>query len=74
MKYIIRLIAAIPMLTAAISTITGFILAIDYPIIALYGIASVYTFIVCATHYENTVRTLIDIIRVICNKTPYYEK
>ena len=74
MKYIIRLIAAIPILAAGVSTITGFILAIDYPIIALYGIASVYTFIVCATHYESTVRTLVNIIRVICNKTPYYEK
>ena len=74
MKYIIRLIAAIPMLAAGVSTIAGFILAIDYPIIALYGIASVYTFIVCATHYENTVHTLVNIVRVICNKTPYYDK
>lgn len=74
MKYIIRLIAAIPMITAAISTITGFVFAIDYPIIALYAIGSIYTTAVCIEHYESTVRTLINVIRVVCNKTPYYEK
>lgn len=74
MKYIIRFIAAIPMLTAAISTITGFVFTIDYPIIALYAIGSIYTTAVCIEHYENTVRTLINVIRVICNKTPCYDE
>lgn len=74
MKYIIRSIAAIPMIIAAISTITGFVFAIDYPIIALYAIGSIYTTAVCIENYERTVRTLINVIRVICNNTPYYEK
>lgn len=72
MKYVLRVIAAIPMIAAAIGAIAGFILAIDYPIVALYGIASVYTTAVCIEHYESTVRTLINIIRLLCNNTPCY--
>lgn len=74
MKYIIRFIAAIPMIIAAISTITGFVFAIDYPIIALYAIGSVYTTAVCIENYKRTVRTLINVIRVICNKTTCYDE
>lgn len=74
MKYVLRLIAAIPMIAAGLSTIVGFVLAIDYHIIGLYAVASVYSFIICATHYESTCRILINIVRVICDKTPCYEE
>jgi hypothetical protein len=74
MKYIIRFIAAIPMIAAAIGSIAGFVLAIDYPIVALYAVSSVYTTAICIEHYESTVRTLINIIRVLCDKTPCYDE
>ena len=70
----LRFIAAIPMIAAGLSVIAGIILAIDYPIVALYAIASLYTTFICIEHYESTVRTLINIIRVLCDKTPCYEE
>lgn len=74
MKYVLRLVAAIPTIAAGLSIIAGFILAIDYPIVAFYAIASLYTTFICIEHYESTVHTLINVIRIICDKTPIYNQ
>lgn len=68
MKYVIKFLAVIPTIAAIISSIASFIFALDYPIVILHTIASAHVVIVCVEHYEDTVRSLNDIINLICNK------
>ena len=71
-QYLLRLVAAIPMLAAGIATLTAFIIAIDIHIVALFGIALSYTFAVCAANYEKTVVELKNFLRVLCDTTLNY--
>lgn len=58
MKYIIRLMAAIPMLGSAIATLFLFVLSFDYSILVIPTVLSLFGFPVCAKHYEETVKEL----------------
>lgn len=68
MKYVIKLLAVIPTIAAIVSSIASFIFALDYPIVILHTIASAHVVIVCVEHYGDTVRSLSDIINLVCNK------
>lgn len=68
MKYVIKLLAAVPTIAAIVSAIASFIFALDYPIVILHTIASAHVVIVCVEHYGDTVRSLSDIINLVCNK------
>lgn len=65
MKYIIRFMATIPMLGAGIALIMFGIMAFDNPLWILEAIASFWSFMVCATHYEDTVRNLAIFIKLM---------
>ena len=65
MKYIIRFMAAIPMLGAGIALIMFGVMAFEKPLWVLEAIASFYSFMVCATHYEDTVRHLAIFINLM---------
>ena len=65
MKYIVRLMAAIPMLGAGIALIMFVVMAFENPLWVLEAIASFYSFMVCATHYEDTVRHLATFIKLM---------
>ena len=68
MKYVIKFLAVIPTIAAIVSSIASFIFALDYPIVILHTIASAHVVIVCVEHYGDTVRSLNDIINLVCNK------
>ena len=58
MKYIIRALAAIPMLTVGISTIILCVFAIEHPWLWIPAILNLWAFLLIASHYEETVRHL----------------
>lgn len=58
MKYIIRMLAAIPMLTVGVSSIVLFVFAFDYHWLVIPAILNFFAFMVCASHYEESVRDL----------------
>jgi hypothetical protein len=65
MKYFVRLLAALPMLGTGISMIVFVVMAFENPLWILEAIASFYSFMVCATHYEDTVRHLAIFIKLM---------
>lgn len=65
MKYIIRFMVAIPMLGAGIATIVSIVMAFENPLWILEAIASFCSVMVCATHYEDTVRHLANFIKLM---------
>ena len=65
MKYIVRLMAAIPMLGAGIALIMFGVMAFNNPLWILEAIASFCSVMVCATHYEDTVRHLANFIKLM---------
>lgn len=72
MKYVLRIIAAIPMIAAGLAALAAFIIAIDIHIVALFGIALSYSFAVCAANYEKSVVELRNFLRVLCDTTLEY--
>ena len=73
-QYLLRLVAAIPMLAAGFAALAAFIIAIDIHIIALFGVALVYSFAVCAANYEKTVVELRNFLKVLCDTTLSYSE
>lgn len=71
-QYVIRLIAVIPMLAAGLAALAALIIAIDIHIVALFGVALIYSFAVCAANYEKTVVELRNFLRVLCDTTLEY--
>lgn len=71
MKYVIRLFAALPMLGAGIATIVFGVLACNNTVWVLAAICNLYSFIVCATHYEDTVRHLAIFIKTMTQDALY---
>lgn len=72
-KYIIRLIAAVPMLGSGIATIIFFILAFEENnALILVSISSMFSFVVCATYYEHIVIDICEFVRTICDETWNY--
>ena len=70
MKYIIRLLAVLPMIGAGVATIVFFILAFEENNIwILVSISSAFSFAVCAEHYEETAVGVRDFIKTICDNT-----
>ena len=72
-KYSIRLLASIPMLAVGISAILAFAFSIDYPILILLVIGLGFSFISCASRYEDTVKEVRDLFRVLADNTIDYE-
>lgn len=58
MKYIIRLLASLPMLSVGISTIILCVFAIEHPWMWIPAILNMWAFLIIATHYESTVKHL----------------
>lgn len=71
-QYLLRLVAAIPMLAAGLAALAAFIIAIDIHIVTLFGIALSYSFAVCAANYEKTVVELRNFLKVLCDTTLEY--
>lgn len=69
MKYIIRLVATVPMIAAALSMLFSFIMAFDYPLLVLLAIGNFFALRVACTYYENTVDDIVEFLRTLCNKT-----
>lgn len=74
MKYIIRLIAAIPMLATGLSMVFFFVLAFEYSIFVLLAIGDFLAFIFISNRYEYMVDELRDLVKTICNETPIYHE
>ena len=74
MKYIIRLLAMIPTLCIGLAVIVTSVLAIDYPILVLVALGLGFAFTNGLSNYEETVGDLVHLIRILCDKTPYYEE
>ena len=73
MKYIIRFIAAIPMLCVGLSMLFALIYAFEYPIFALLAIGNFWAFVWISYYYECIVDEICDFIKELCNKTPVYK-
>lgn len=72
-KYIIRIAAAVPMLGSGIATIIFFIMAFEENnALILVAISSMFSFVVCATYYEQTVIDVCEFVRTICDETWNY--
>lgn len=69
MKYVIRLLATLPMIGAGIAAIVFFIMAFEENTWILASISSSFSFAVCAEHYEETVVSVRDFIKTICDNT-----
>lgn len=69
MKYIIRLIATVPMVSAALSMIISLIVAFDYPVCVLLAIGNFFAVQVACFHYEDTVHAISAFLRMLCDKT-----
>lgn len=70
MKYVIRLLATLPMIGAGVATIVFFVMAFgENNIWILTSISSAFSFAVCAEHYEETVISVRDFIKIICDST-----
>ena len=73
MKYIIRFIAAIPMLSVGISMLFALIYAFEYPLFILLAIGNFWAFAWISHYYEYIVDETCDFIKKMCNKTPVYK-
>lgn len=69
MKYIISLIAAVPMISAALSMIISLIMAFEYPVCALLAIGNFFALRVACAYYEDTVDDIVEFLRKVCDKT-----
>ena len=69
MKYIIRFVAAVPMMSAGISMVFSFACAFSYPWFALLAIGNFFALQVACAHYEETVKAISAFLRVLCDKT-----
>lgn len=65
MKYIIRLLAAIPMLSTGIATFVFFVLAFGDAMYVLAAIESLFGYIMCIAHYESTVRSIAKFLKLM---------
>ena len=74
MKYIIRLIAAVPMLATGLSMVFFLVLAFEYSIFALLAIGDFLAFIFMSNYYEYMVDELKDLVKTMCDKTPVYHE
>ena len=62
-KYVIRLLATAPMLGAGASIIMFWVLSFDYPMFVIAAICSIFSFMVCAAHYEDTVKYIAKFLK-----------
>lgn len=62
-KYFIRLLATAPMLGAGAAIIMFWVLSFDYPIFVIAAICSIFSFMVCAAHYEDTVKYIAKFLK-----------
>lgn len=69
MKYIIRLIATVPMVSAALSMIISLIVAFEYPVCALLTVGNFFALRVTCVYYEDTVDDIVEFLRMLCDKT-----
>ena len=69
MKYIIRLIATVPMLSAAASMIACVVIAFDYPLVILLAIGNFFVLQITCHYYEETVDSIVAFLRMLCDKT-----
>lgn len=74
MKYVLRLVAAIPVLSIGFALITVVVLALDYHWLVIVSIGLGFAFANVLSNYEQTVDDLIHLIILLCNKTPRYNK
>ena len=72
MKYIIRLLAALPALGVGISVIFFFVLSFDVPVLVILAALNSLALILLLYYYENIVSELINFIQILLNKTPSY--
>ena len=74
MKYVLRIIASIPMLSVAISGIIIFVLAMDYTPLVIIVIADFFAFSLLASEYEGTVVKLVNFFKKLTEKTLVYHE
>ena len=69
MKYIIRFVAVVPMVSAALSMLFALIMALDYPLLVLLAIGNFFAVQVACSHYEDTVHAISAFLWMLCDKT-----
>jgi len=69
MKYIIRFIAIVPMVSAALSMMFAIGFAFDYPLLVLLAIGDFFAMQLACFHYEETVHAISAFLRMLCDKT-----
>ena len=72
MKYIIRLLAAIPVMCMGISAVFAFAASFDYIACILLAIGDFLAMYIYLSNFELIVKDICDLFRVIADKTPIY--
>lgn len=72
MKYILRFIAGLPALTVGCMSVFLLVLSFDYNLVIFPFIINNIAFVILLDKYEETVKDLVDLLKVLCNKTEYY--
>ena len=65
MKYIVRLLAAIPMLTVGISAILAFVFSFDTLWFLPLCIGNILAFIILSDFYEETVKEFQELFKLL---------
>lgn len=73
MKYLIRIIAILPAFSVGITSIFTFALSEEYHWAILLVITNLIAFIILLDKYEETVEDLVNMCRILCDKTLIYK-
>lgn len=75
MGYIIKILAILPALSVGLSTIALVLVAFatDYYWILLLCAFNSIGFILLAENYEYTVKVFLNLLKILCDKTPVYK-
>lgn len=73
MKYILRLIVAIPAVCIAFSMVYALAFAIEYPVLVILAIGNFLGLVAYLSHFEILVSEMKDFVRVLSGRTPVYD-
>lgn len=73
MKYLFRAIAILPALSVGVSAVLALIVTFSYKIALPLCIANLYAFGILLHYNEEIVKSLVNWIKVLCNKTIIYD-
>lgn len=69
MKYIIRFIACLPMMSVCMALVAAFALMFSYPLVVIPFIGLFFAMQIVCRYYEETVQAITEWLRTACNRT-----